>query len=202
MRRAVRRCPEPRTATRTAAAGAAECPPQVPSPSDPAARWPRRADTDRTERPPSRNRHRRWCPPPVNSTGCRTPRRTRPPQRRRRRWPSCGSGPDTDRRCGTGRGHPRYTRSGQRAGRCPPAQRPADMPVEAAAEGPQRFRPGGGNGTGCRTPDRSRSHPAWTPIRPPDDVAAQDRTPEAADGQSADRPRLWRITCPVCREEA
>jgi hypothetical protein len=77
--------------------------------------------------------------------------------------------------------------SGQRTGRCPPAQRPADMPAEAAAERPQRFRPGGGNGTGCRTPDRSRSHPAWTPIRPPDDVAAQDRTPEAADGQSADR---------------
>jgi hypothetical protein len=31
------------------------------------------------------------------------------------------------------------------------------MTVEAAAEGPQRFRPGGSNGTGCRTPDRSRA---------------------------------------------
>jgi hypothetical protein len=31
------------------------------------------------------------------------------------------------------------------------------MTFEAAAEGPQRFRPGGGNGTGCRTPDRSRA---------------------------------------------
>jgi hypothetical protein len=45
---------------------------------------------------------------------------------------------------------------GQRTGRCPLAQRPAAMPVEAAAEGPQRFCPGGGNGIGWRTPDRSR----------------------------------------------
>jgi hypothetical protein len=102
---------------------------------------------------------------PVNSPGCPTPRRTRPPQRRRRRWPSCGTGPDTDRRCGAGGGHPRY-----------PA-RPADRSVSSGtrtsghdrrgrAAGAQRFRPGGGNGTGCRTPDRSRSHPARTP-RPP-----------------------------------
>ena len=39
----------------------------------------------------------------------------------------------------------------------PLAERPAAMPVESAAEGPQRFRPGGSNGTGCRTPDRSRA---------------------------------------------
>jgi hypothetical protein len=72
--------------------------------------------------------------------------------------------------------------------RCPPADRPADMTVEAAAEGPQRFPPGGGTGTGCRTPDRSGPHPAWTP-RPPAGRPGrkQDRTPEAADGQSVDR---------------
>jgi hypothetical protein len=44
---------------RTAAAEPSGALPQVPPPSDPAARWPRRADTDRTARPPSRNRHRR-----------------------------------------------------------------------------------------------------------------------------------------------
>jgi hypothetical protein len=77
---------------------------------------------------------------------------------------------------------------GQRTGRCPPAQRPAAMTVEAAAEGPQRFRPGGGDGTGCRTPDRSRWHPAWTPrLAAGRRGRAQDRTPQAADGQSADR---------------
>jgi hypothetical protein len=32
------------------------------------------------------------CPPTVNSPGCRTPPRTRTPRRRRRRWPSCGTG--------------------------------------------------------------------------------------------------------------
>jgi hypothetical protein len=64
-----------------------------------------RADTDRIARPPGRNRHRRCVRPPVNSPGCRTPRRTRPPQRSHCRWPMCGTGSDTDRRCGTGRGH-------------------------------------------------------------------------------------------------
>jgi hypothetical protein len=71
----------------------------------PAARWPRRADTDRTPHPPSRNGHRRCVRPPVNPPGRRTPRRTRPPQRSHCRWPLCGAGSDTDRRCGTGGGH-------------------------------------------------------------------------------------------------
>jgi hypothetical protein len=163
MRQAVHRCPEPRIATpgrqrrnrvrpgvrrrfhrrATAAPG-----------------WPRRADTDRTARPLSRNRHRRCVRAPVNAPGCRTPRRT-PPQRSQCRWPLCGTSSVTDRRCGTG-GH---LLSAERPAdrRSPAAQRPAAMTIEAAAEGPQRSRPGGGNGTGCRTPDRSRSHPARTP---------------------------------------
>jgi len=121
----------------------------------PAARWPRRVDTDCTARPPSRNRHRRCVRSLVNSPGWLRPRRTRPPQRSRCRWPLCarvrtltgGAAQAVDTDC------PQRDR---RTGRCPLAQRPADMTVEAAAEGPQRFRPGGGNGTGCRTPDRSR----------------------------------------------
>jgi hypothetical protein len=75
---------------------------------------------------------------------------------------------------------------GQRTGRRPLAERPAAMPVEAAAEGPQRFHPDGGNGIGWRTPDRSRvafcldTPSARGTIWP-------HRTPQAADGQSADR---------------
>jgi hypothetical protein len=161
-------------------------PPQVPPPSNPAARWPCRADTDRIARPPGRNRHRRGVRPPVHSprladTTADTSAPAQPLQiavvRHVCRTP--------DRRCGTCVGHPLSTAR--------PADRSlstgtttADMAVEAAAEGPQRFRPGGGTGTGCRTPDRSGSHPPWTP-RPPAGRPGrtQDRTPEAADGQSA-----------------
>jgi hypothetical protein len=50
------------------------------------------------------------------------------------------------------------------------------MTVDAAAEGPQRFRPGGGNGTDCRTPRPPTGRRSQTP----------DRTPEGADGQSGD----------------
>jgi hypothetical protein len=62
------------------------------------------------------------------------------------------------------------------------------MTVEAAAEGPQQFRPGGGYGTGCQTPDRSGSHPPPGHPRPAAGRRGRtpDRTPEAADGQSAD----------------
>jgi hypothetical protein len=66
---------------------------------------------------------------PARPPGCRTQSRTLPPQRRRCRWPWCGTGSDTDRRCGTGRGH------------LLSAERPAGMTVEAA-QGPQRFRRG------------------------------------------------------------
>jgi hypothetical protein len=140
----------------------------------PTATWQHRADNGRTACAPSRNRRRRWCPLTGQPPSCRTPRRTRPPQRSQCRWPLCGTGSDTDRRCGTV-ADTCCPQSGQRTvgvQRCPAAQRPADMTVEAAAEGPQRFRPGGGNETGCRTPDRRRSRPVWTPIRPQDDVAA------------------------------
>jgi hypothetical protein len=165
-------------------------PSQVPPPSNPAARWPCRADTDRIARPPGRNRHRRGVRSPVHSPRLAdTTADARPPRRSHCRSPLCGTcvahptgdaAHVSDTRC---------PQPGRRTGRCPPAQRPADMTVEAAAEGPQRFRPGGGTGTGCRTPDRSGSHPPWTP-RPPAGRPGrtQDRTPEAADGQSADRP--------------
>jgi hypothetical protein len=166
MRQAVRRGPEPRTATPDGSGGTGRgvrrrfrCRPT------PAVRWPRWADTDCTAGPPSRDCHRQCVRPPVNSPGWLRPRRTRPPQRRRCRWPLCarvrtltgGAAHAVDTGC---------PQRGRRTGRCPLAQRPAAMTVEAAAEGPQRFRPGGGNGTGCRTPDRSRSHPAWTPCPP------------------------------------
>jgi hypothetical protein len=79
-----------------------------------------------------------------------------------------------DRRCGTCVGHPlSAARPADRS--VSQAQRPADMTVEAAAEGPQRIRPGGGTGTGCRTPDRGGSPTLpWTghPVRPQDDLAA------------------------------
>jgi hypothetical protein len=106
----------------------------------------------------------------------------RPPQRSHCRWPLCG----------TCVGHPlSAARPADRS--VSPAQRPADMTVEAAAEGPQRFRPGGGTGTGCRTPDRSGSPTLpWTPNPPAGRPGrTQDRTPEAADGQSTDRPARY-----------
>jgi hypothetical protein len=153
-------------------------PPQVPPPSNPAARWPCRADTDRIARPPGRNRHRRGVRSPVNSprladTTADTSAPAQPLQiavvRHVCRTP--------DRRCGTCVGHPLSTAR--------PADRSvstgtttADMTVEAAAEGPQRFRPGGGTGTGCRTPDRSGSHP-------PLDTPSARRTTWPHTGQDA-----------------
>jgi hypothetical protein len=149
------------------------CPPQVPPPSAPAARWPRRADTDRTARLPGRNRPGRGVRPPVHSPGCWPPRRRVRPSAAiadgrcaaRIRTPDGDAAGVSDTRC---------PQRGRRTGRCPPAQRPADVTVEAAAEGPQRFRPGGGNGTGCRTPDPGHQQVAPsldTPSAPQDDMA-------------------------------
>ena len=122
----------------------------------PAARRPRRADIDRTTRPPSRNRQPR-CVSADRSTRPVAGHHggKRPPQRSHCRWPLCVTGSDSDRDAARV-ANTCCPQSGQRTGRCPPAERPADMTVEAAAEGPRRLRPGGGNGTGWRTPDRSR----------------------------------------------
>jgi hypothetical protein len=156
MRRAVRSVRNPRTATRTTAAEPSGALPQVPPPSDPAARWPRRADTDRTARPPSRNRQcrcvcaHRSTRPAAGYHGGRVRRSAAVAAGRCAAWVRTPTGDATrvaDTCC---------PQRGQRTGRRPPAERPAAMPVEAAAEGPQRLRPGGGNGIGWRTPDRSR----------------------------------------------
>jgi hypothetical protein len=105
-------------------------------------------------------------PPTVNPPGCRTPHsRTSAPQRRRCSWPSCGTGSDADRRCGTGRGH------------LLSAARPADRSVSTGTTTSGHDRRGCGrraaavpsrrqHGTGYRTPDRSRSQLAWTPCPP------------------------------------
>jgi hypothetical protein len=142
---------------RTTAAEPSGALPQVPPPSDPAVRWPRRADTDRTARPPSRNRHRRCVSadrstrPAAGHHGGRVRRSAAVAAGRCAAWVRTPTGDATrvaDTWC---------PQRGQRTGRRPLAERPAAMPVEAAAEGPQRLRPGGGNGTGRRTPDRSRA---------------------------------------------
>jgi hypothetical protein len=155
------------------------CPPQVPPPSAPAARWPRRADTDRTARLPGRNRPGRGVRPPVHSPGCWTPRRRVRPSAAiadgrcaaRIRTPDGDAAGVSDTRC---------PQRGRRTGRCPPAQRPADVTVEAVAEGPQRFRPGGGNGTGCRTPD-----PGHQQVAPSLDTPSARRTTWPHIGQDA-----------------
>jgi hypothetical protein len=75
----------------------------------------------------------------------------------------------------------------------------------AATQGPLRVRSGG-----RRTDTRPRRPIAADISVATDQPVRMCRTPtvrtpvvpEAADGQSADRLRLWRITCPVCREEA
>jgi hypothetical protein len=159
-----------------------------PPPSNPAARWPCRADTDRIARRPAG----------TVTVGVSAHRSTRPAAGHHGGRASAPAQPlqiavvrhvcrTPDRRCGTCVGHPLS------------AARPADQSVSTGTttSGHDRrgcgrrtpgFRPGGGTGTGCRTPDRSGSHPPWTPRplagRP---GRTQDRTPEAADGQSADR---------------
>jgi hypothetical protein len=167
MRQAVGRGPEPRTATPDGSGGTVRgVRRRFRRRPTPAARWPRPADTDRTARPASRNRHCRGVRPPSTrpAAGHHTARHLRrnaavaAGRRAARVRTLTGDAARVVDTC--------CPQRGQRTGRCPLAQRPAAMTVEAAAEGPQRFRPGGGNGTGCRTPDRSRSHPAWTPCPP------------------------------------
>jgi hypothetical protein len=122
----------------------------------PAARWPRRADTDRTARPPSRNRQPRCVSadrstrPVAGHHGGRVRRSAAVAAGRCAAWVRTPTG-DATWVAGTC-----CPQRGQRTGRRPLAERLAAMPVEAAAEGPQRFHPDGGNGTGWRTPDRSR----------------------------------------------
>jgi hypothetical protein len=172
---------------RTAAAEPSGALPQVPPPSDPsgevAAAGRHRPHRTSAQPEPSAPMCLRR---PVNPSGRRTPRRTRPPQRRRCSWPLCGMGPDTYRRCGTGRGHP-LSAARQRTGRvhwqndqqpCPSSLRQKGRSgcVQAAV-----MEPVGGHLTAAGR------HPAWIP-RPPirQRGRTQDRTPQAADGQSAD----------------
>jgi hypothetical protein len=186
MRQAVGRGPEPRTATPDGSGGTVRgVRRRFRRRPTPAARWPRPADTDRTARPASRNRHCRGVRPPSTrpAAGHHTARHLRrnaavaAGRRAARVRTLTGDAARVVDTCCPPRG--------QRTGRCPLAQRPAAMTVEAAAEGPQRFRPGGSMEpvTGHLTA-AGRTLPGH-PVRPHDDVAAQDRTPQAADGQSA-----------------
>jgi hypothetical protein len=187
MRRAVRRCPTSRTATTDGSGGTVRGPAAGsaavrPSGEVAAAGRHRPHRTSAQPEPSAPVCVRR----PVNPSGRRTPRRTRPPQRRRCSWPLCGMGPDTDRRCLTGRGH-LLSAARQRTGRvhwqndqqpCPSSLRQKGRSgcVQAAV-----MEPVGGHLTAAGR------HPAWTP-RPPirQRGRTQDRTPQAADGQSAD----------------
>jgi hypothetical protein len=136
MRQAGRRCPKPRTATPTAAAerpGVAAAGSAAVQPSGEVAM----PGGHRPHRPsawpePSSS----GCPPtgPLAQAGGHHGGHLRP------------SAAIADRRCAARVSHTRCPQRGRRTGRCPPADRPADMAVEAAAEGPQGFRPGGGNG--------------------------------------------------------
>jgi hypothetical protein len=209
MRRAVRRCPTPRTATPDGSSGTV----RGPAAGSAAVRPSGEVATAGRHRP-----HRTSAQPepsapmclrrPVNPPGRRTPRRTRPPQRRRCSWPLCGMGPDTDRRCLTGRGH-LLSAAQQRTSRvhwqndqqpCPSSLRQKGRSgcVQAAA-----MEPVGGHLTAAGR------HPAWTP-RPPirQRGRTQDRTPQAAAGQSADRSHslqllTWtRLSTSRCRSAA
>src|SRR5215211_70254 len=128
------------------------------------------------------------CPPTDQRAGPPETTADAPPRNAPMQMAVCGTGSDSDRRCGTRRGHllsaerlvDRWVSTGTTT---------SGHGRRGGGRGPRRFRPGGSDGTGCRTPDRSRSHPPWTP-RPPagERGRTQDRTPEAADGQSADPP--------------
>ena len=157
--------PEPRTAIPDGSGGTVQgCPPQVPPPSDP---------SGEVVTPGGQRSRRTSAEPEPSSSVCPPTGPSRPAANTAADAPAAA--PLLQMAAvGTGRRHRLSTARGRRAGRCPPAQRPADMSVAAAAEGPQRFRPGGGDGTGCRTPPP----PAGRSRTP-------DRTPEAADGQSA-----------------
>jgi hypothetical protein len=143
MRQAVGRGPEPRTATPDGSGGTVRgVRRRFRRRPTPAARWPRPADTDRTARPASRNRHCRGVRPPSTrpAAGHHTARHLR-------RNAAVAAGRRAARvRTLTGDAARAVDtccpQRGQRTGRCPLAQRPAAMTVEAAAEGPQRFLPG------------------------------------------------------------
>ena len=139
MRQAVRRCPEPRTATTD---GSAE--PSGVSAADSAAVRPQRRG-GRGGRTPTAPHVR---PAGTVLVGVSAHRSTRPAAGRHGGRVRA-SAAIVDGRCAARVGHPtgdaarvsdtRCPQRGRRTGRCPPAQRPADMTVEAAAEGPQRF---------------------------------------------------------------
>jgi hypothetical protein len=171
--------------------------PGCPPPSDPSGEVTTLGGHRPHRTSAQRNRHRRRCVrPPVNPPGRRTPRREasaaapplqvavvrhgsghRPAMRHRPRTPavrSAASGPVAVHRRNDQRPCPSRLRHKGRSG-C----------VQAAA-----MAPVGGHLTaaGGTLPGR--------PVRPQDDVAAQDRTPQAADGQSADRSSSLQLPLP------
>jgi hypothetical protein len=122
----------------------------------PAARRPRRADIDRTTRRPAGAVSPMCLRRPVNPPGRRIPWREASAAaqplhmavvRHGVRTPT-GDAVRVEDTCCPQHGSGPVASAGRTT---------SGMTVEAAAEGPQRFRPGGGNGTGCRTPDRSRA---------------------------------------------
>jgi hypothetical protein len=156
MRRAVRRCPTPRTATTDGSGGTVRGPAAGsaavrPSGEVAAAGRHRPHRTSAQPEPPSPVCVRRPSTrPAAGHHGGRVRRSAAVAAGRCAAWVRTPTG-DAARVADTW-----CPQRGQRTGRRPLAERPAAMPVEAAAEGPQRLRPGGGNGTGRRTPDRSR----------------------------------------------
>jgi hypothetical protein len=183
---------------RTAAAEPSGALPQVPPPYDPsgevAAAGRHRPHRTSAQPEPSAPMCLRR---PVNPSGRRTPRRTRPPQRRRCSWPLCGMGPDTDRRCGTGRGHllsaARPAERSASTGRTTSghARRICGRRGRSGCVQTAVMEPVGGHLTAAGR------HPAWTP-RPPirQRGRTQDRPPQAADGQSADRSGSFQLPLP------
>jgi hypothetical protein len=143
---------------RTAAAEPSGALPQVPPPSDPsgevAAAGRHRPHRTSAQPEPSAPMCLRR---PVNPPGRRTPRRGRVRRSAAVAAGRCAAWVRTPTGDAARVADTCCPQRGQRTGRRPLAERPAAMPVEAAAEGPQRLRPGGGNGTGRRTPDRSRA---------------------------------------------
>jgi hypothetical protein len=105
----------------------------------------------------------------------RTPPRSPPPQRRRCSSPWCGAV-----RKPTGDGHGLWTSTVHRAAGGAVGVQPVSTggPISGhdrrgCGKGPQRFRPSGCNGTGCRTPDTTGHLLVRTP-RPP--VGGRGRT--------------------------
>jgi hypothetical protein len=146
----------------------------------PAARWPL---VGRHRPLARRNRPRRCVRPPIHSPGCWTPRRTPPPQHGHCRWPLCGTGRTPDRRCGSCGGHPLSAAR--------PADRSESTGTTTSGHNPSRLRQKGRSGSAqaaVMAPVAGRLTAAGR-TRPPAGRRGHtpDRTPEAADGQSADR---------------